>query len=286
MKIHAYKYQGAGNDFVILDNRKGNINLTYKQIKLLCDRRFGIGGDGFMLLGKSKNYNFSMRYFNADGKEGTMCGNGGRCIVAFAARMGVKGLDFEAIDGFHTAQILKSSGNADTVRLKMIDPAECRKYSSKSWFLNTGSPHYVEFVKDVKDYPVDAKGKFWRYHKDFKGGTNVNFVQPSGKKLNVRTYERGVEAETFACGTGATASAVAAYMQGIKPASVKKCKVSSDEGFAAAQAAYNICMPGGNLSVEFTAEFSENSSKNKQVSFSNVWLTGPATFVYDCFIEC
>ena len=153
MKIHAYKYQGAGNDFVILDNRNGEYEfLTNEHIKLLCDRRFGVGSDGLMLLGKSDKYDFSMRYFNADGYEGSMCGNGGRCLVAFAAHRGIKKFEFEAIDGYHQAEVLDYTEHRCIVKLRMIDLEECQKYSENAYFLNTGSPHYVEFVEDVMNY--------------------------------------------------------------------------------------------------------------------------------------
>lgn len=300
MKIHAYKYHGAGNDFVILDNRTGKNKLTKKQIILLCDRRFGIGADGLMLLGKSNKYDFSMRYFNSDGNEGTMCGNGGRCLSAFAVQVGVKGkmlgksktnegiqsFEFEAIDGYHKSQILKngfaknrkSSSVKKTdktskeciVKLKMKDVDECKKYSSTAYFLNTGSAHYVEFVKDVKNYPVAEKGKYWRWHKDFKGGTNVNFVSGTDNGLFVRTYERGVEAETYACGTGITASCIAAYTDGCPR--YLFCKKTP----AGNSVKFNAQALGGKLSVEFL---------EKNGKFTEVYLTGPATFVFECEIE-
>jgi len=265
MKIHVYKYQGAGNDFVCIDNRKGNIRLTTKQINRLCDRRFGVGSDGMMLIGKSKKYDFSMRYFNADGKEGTMCGNGGRCISAFADHLGIKKLEFDAVDGYHNAEILSRKGNEKKVRLKMTDVLSCPKYGRKSFFLDTGSPHYVEFVKDVDNYPVDTKGKYWRFH--FDGGTNVNFVEVCPAGLKIRTYERGVEAETFACGTGATASAIAAFTSGIKPSTQKGDTFS-----------YNLQARGGKLNVKATY-----NAKDK--SFRDVYLTGPATLVFECDID-
>ena len=164
MIVHAYKYQGAGNDFVIFDNRNGEYDcLTPEQIKLLCDRRFGVGADGMMLLGKSNEYDFSMRYFNADGYEGSMCGNGGRCLVAFAAHRGIKKFEFNAIDGYHIAEVLEYTPHRCIVKLKMVDLEAGDKYSENAYFLNTGSPHYVEFVEDTATYPVDEKGKYWRY---------------------------------------------------------------------------------------------------------------------------
>lgn len=273
MIIHAYKYQGAGNDFVILDNRTGTYNtLTTEQIKLLCDRRFGIGADGLMLLGSSKQYDFSMRYFNADGKEGSMCGNGGRSLVAFAAHRGIRKFEFEAIDGYHIAQILDYTPSRCQVRLKMINLSTYDRYAPNAFFMNTGSPHYVEFVEDVMNYPVEEKGKYWRHHPDFKGGTNVNFVQVHPDSITVRTYERGVEAETYACGTGVTASAIAAFLH-------KKSGFSKKAGQTAetTHVAYNIQALGDKLAVDFIYH------KNNE-TFQDIYLTGPATFVFECDI--
>lgn len=269
MEIQAYKYQGAGNDFVILDNRTGRYdNLDSPRIKLLCDRRFGIGGDGLMLLGTSDRYDFSMRYFNADGNEGTMCGNGGRCLVAFAARCGIRQFEFEAIDGYHSARLLSFSPHRCMVRLKMLDRPEYRRYASDAFFLDTGSPHLVKFIEQVKDYPVDEQGRYWRHHPDFPGGTNVNFVQPEAGQLFVRTFERGVEAETYACGTGVTASAIAAYLH-----SGKADKAASPETVR-----YEIQALGDRLAVDFTYDPACGR-------FADIYLTGPATFVYECRIE-
>lgn len=282
MTIHAYKYQGAGNDFVILDNRDNSCNLTPEQIKLLCDRRFGIGADGMMLLGQSNEFDFSMRYFNADGYEGSMCGNGGRCLVAFAAHRGIKKFDFIAIDGFHTAQVLEYTPHRCIVKLKMKDLEACGKYSDNAYFLNTGSPHYVEFVDDVANYPVDEKGKYWRYHKDFEGGTNVNFVELKDNCINVRTYERGVEAETYACGTGVTASSIASYLYCQNKGFTEKQQVAicpqEDKCEEAELVRYDIHALGDDLQVNFKYN---KSSK----TFSDVYLTGPATFVFECDIE-
>ena len=262
MIIEAYKYQGAGNDFVILDNRDSKYNLSNAQVRLLCDRRFGIGADGLMLLGSSSRHDFSMKYYNSDGAESTMCGNGGRCLVAFAAHRGIEKFDFEAIDGFHTAQIKEYGEHRCTVRLKMIDVTTYRHCSEKSWYLNTGSPHYVEFVEGVKSYPVDEKGRYWRHHSYFEGGTNVNFAEfISDSHLFVRTFERGVEAETYACGTGVTASAIAASLY-----------------TGGSREKFDITTLGGELSVDFKHDM-------KSGSFTDVYLTGPATFVFKTDIE-
>lgn len=276
MILHAYKYQGAGNDFVILDNRTGEYSgLTVQQVSLLCDRRFGIGADGLMLLGESLEYDFSMKYYNADGHEGTMCGNGGRCLVAFAAHCGIKQFEFGAIDGYHTAQVLELTPHRCIVRLKMIDLEKYERYSPAAFFLNTGSPHYVEFVEDVAAYPVDEKGKYWRYHPDFPGGTNANFVEVQEESISVRTYERGVEAETYACGTGVTASAIAAFLHNGKGCA-EKSELPGPERLI--QAKYNIRALGDRLSVDFIYH-----PENK--AFRDIYLTGPATFVFDCKIE-
>jgi diaminopimelate epimerase len=301
MIIHAYKFEGAGNDFVIIDNRNKEYNLTTSQIKELCDRRFGIGADGLMLLGKETKYDFSMEYYNSDGKIGTMCGNGGRCLVAFAAEMGIKSFEFTSSDGYHIAKILKKENKTYTVRLKMRDLTEVtefdqcgvlqdytkngeykelcnteiagRKSNEKAYFLNTGSPHYIEFVQNIKSFPVDKVGKFWRWHPSRPSGTNVNFVEICKGKLNsdgllfVRTYERGVEAETFACGTGVTASAIATFKY-----QMKERTESTKTGN------YEIETMGGHLQVEFLYE-------PKEDKFTNIYLTGPARLVFDTQIE-
>ncbi|MCK9626400.1 MAG: diaminopimelate epimerase [Bacteroidales bacterium] len=267
--IHAYKYQGAGNDFVIIDNRKGDINLNDKQIRHLCDRRFGIGGDGMMLLGSSDKYDFTMKYFNADGFEGTMCGNGGRCLVAFAAHKKIKKFEFTAIDGYHKAEVLEYSEHKCIVRLKMRDIDIIEKHS-EGYFLDTGSDHFVVFVDDVTNYDVDTEGKKWRWAERFPKGTNVNFVQIEPKRLSVRTYERGVEAETYACGTGVTASSIASYVNGCK--NYTKFADAIGEHIK-----FDIKALGDKLAVDFIPIGG--------TSFREVYLTGPATFVFDTQID-
>lgn len=273
MTIRAYKYQGAGNDFVILDNRNGEYSLTPQQINFLCDRRFGIGSDGLMLLGNSDKYDFSMHYYNSDGYEGTMCGNGGRCLVAFAAHMGIKNFEFEAIDGYHIAEVLELAKHRCIVKLKMIDLSKYDKYSQNAYFMNTGSPHYVEFVENIDNYPVDERGKYWRYHTDFEGSTNVNFVEIKENSINVRTYERGVEAETYACGTGVTASAIATFLHSSKGAAQRQ---DIQDNIIALK--YDILALGDQLSVNFLY----NKSRD---TFSDIFLTGPATYVFNCIID-
>ena len=268
MKINCYKYQGAGNDFVIIDNRDDSVRLNQKQVALLCDRRFGIGGDGLMLLESSPKYDFRMRYFNSDGYEGTMCGNGGRCLVAFAHKMGLNSFYFEAIDGEHIAEVIAEHGNISTVRLQIIDVDKTTKYRDDIWFINTGSPHLIIFVSDLKNYPVSIDGEIWRHHKDFPGGTNVNFVELFENHIAVRTFERGVEAETYACGTGVTASAIATYLKTIETNRDKETGTAS----------YPIKALGGDLRVDF--KIHDNSKK-----FKEIFLTGPATFVFETQIE-
>jgi diaminopimelate epimerase len=253
MKIPFYKYQGAGNDFIIIDNRdllfpKTNISL----IKKLCDRRFGIGGDGLILLENSNEVDFKMIYYNADGNEGTMCGNGGRCIVAFAKKLEIikTNTTFNAIDGLHNATI-----ENDIVKLQMINIPTIEVFKNHS-FLNTGSPHHVTFCDTVEELNIKELGAKIRYGAPYlKKGTNVNFAeQISENSFKVRTYERGVEDETLACGTGVTAVAIAAYQ--INKTVKKSIKLE---------------VLGGNLEVSFEKDGS---------SYKNVFLKGPAQFVF------
>lgn len=256
MKLNFFKYQGTGNDFILVDNRKEHfMHSNAKLVKKLCDRRFGIGADGFILLEGHDAYDFQMIYYNSDGKQSSMCGNGGRCIVQFAKDLGVikKETTFYAIDGEHDAYIKNG-----LVHLKMTDVSLIEEKKG-DFYLNTGSPHYVKFVDGVKDYPVFKEGKKIRNNERFKKkGTNVNFVEKTGKnKLFVRTYERGVEDETYSCGTGVTAAAIAASLSGMSNS-------------------VQILTLGGELSVSFTKE------KNK---FTDIYLIGPAQMVYKGSVE-
>ena len=262
MNLEFYKYHGTGNDFVMIDNRdlKVSKNNT-KLIKQLCDRRFGIGGDGLILLEEpdAAEDDFKMVYFNADGNPSSMCGNGGRCLVAFANYLGIveKTARFTAIDGPHEATI--SEG---IVSLKMQNVADVKLQEEYS-FLDTGSPHHVIFVEDVQSEDVQQKGSEIRYSEMYKdnNGTNVNFVQQiNDEVLKVRTYERGVEDETFSCGTGVTAVAIAAYQTG---------KIQNKE--------VKLETPGGSLEVKFEKTGS---------GFENIWLTGPAVQVFKGEIVC
>lgn len=255
--IHFNKYHGAGNDFVIIDNRKGMVsNISSELIAKICHRRFGVGADGLMLLESSDKYMFTMRYFNSDGGESTMCGNGGRCIAAFAKRLGVAPegelFEFDAIDGRHYAII-----NDESVTLKMIDVNGIKEFED-GFFLNTGSPHMVVLKDDVNNVDVFSEGMKIRNEERFKlgGGTNVNFlnIKKTGD-IAVRTFERGVEDETWACGTGSVASAMVSNF--IDP-SVN---------------IYNIEVKGGKLKVSFDVI--------RKGVFENVWLEGPAVFVFE-----
>jgi diaminopimelate epimerase len=255
MKILFYKYQGTGNDFVMIDNRQDTFpkNDT-KLIAYLCDRRFGIGADGLILLENHAELDFKMVYYNSDGNESSMCGNGGRCLVAFAKQMNVISDEatFEAVDGLHFATIDKDG----IVSLQMTDVDDI-KVENNYTFLNTGSPHHVTLVDDLQNFEVKSEGSKIRYS-DLYGnvGSNVNFVkQLENNIFSVRTYERGVEDETLSCGTGVTAVAIAMYKTG---------KSSSKE--------IDLNVEGGKLKVKFDVE------NNK---FTNVFLIGPATFVFE-----
>lgn len=269
-----YKYQGAGNDFLVADNRGGDICLTSGQIAAVCDRRYGIGADGLMLLEDSEDYAFRMVYYNSDGSGGMMCGNGGRCIVAFAADMGIADFDFEAADGFHSAQILKDDGREKVVRLKMKDVAQICRYDalkgvsvpSDGYFLDTGTRHYVRFVGDLQKYDVVTEGREIRNNAvELQPiGANVNFVESFEGGIQVRTYEKGVEDETFACGTGIVASCVAAYNEGIAPSFCENGRVR-----------YDVRARKDDLAVDF----------NPSQVAEDVYLTGPATFVAEISID-
>lgn len=252
MTVAFYKYQGTGNDFIIMDNREGKIELTEAQVNHLCDRRFGIGADGLMLLNTLPGYDFGMKYYNADGREGSMCGNGGRCLTRFAYDMGIhKNLyHFVAVDGPHEA----SHGDNGWINLKMKDVKRIEDHHGDA-VLDTGSPHFVKTVGDVMKLNIYEQGREIRYSKEFaEKGINVNFVESTDKGIIVRTYERGVEDETFSCGTGVTASALVF--------------AHNDNGFNRVE----VQTKGGHLAVEF--------DKTGEESFENIWLCGPAEFVF------
>lgn len=258
MILEFYKYQGTGNDFIIIDNRNLNFKPDTVLVAKLCDRRFGIGADGLMLLQNKEGYDFEMVYFNSDGNTSSMCGNGGRCIVGFAKRLGIikDQTRFLATDGSHDALVKDK-----TVSLKMNDVNKV-ELNDEFCFLNTGSPHYVKFVEGIENYNVLEEGKKVRYSERFKAeGTNVNFIESKPGSLFVRTYERGVEDETYSCGTGVTAAALVAALS----------NKSTNENYC------NIQTIGGPIKVSF--------HKNQDNSFTDIWLEGPATFVFKGEIE-
>ncbi|MFY0651048.1 MAG: diaminopimelate epimerase [Cyclobacteriaceae bacterium] len=256
MKITFFKYQGTGNDFVMIDNRENHFPDDIKYVQQLCDRRFGIGADGLILIENHADLDFEMVYFNADGSK-SLCGNGSRCAVNFAKQLGIieKETNFLTIDGPYHATI---DGNQN-VHLNMRD-IEGLETKSEAFFLDNGSPHHIIFTKDNSKTNVYTEGKSIRESEAYKpGGTNVNFVEILDENsIDVRTFERGVEDETLSCGTGVTASSLAASHKGVKsPIKIKTL--------------------GGELGVRFTQ--SENGK------FENIWLSGPAEMVFEGQVE-
>ncbi len=270
-----YKYHGAGNDFLLADNRNGHLSsMSSDQVRHLCDRHTGFGADGVMLLENSVAGSFRMIFFNPDGSGGMMCGNGGRCIVAFAADLGIipvgSLITFEAPDGLHQAKILtdgEQSGGA--IRLRMRDVTEILFFPDDHFcFLDTGARHVVKFVSGLKDFPVLTEGRILRSDPRFApAGANVNFIEPlqegDGIVLHVRTFEKGVEDETLACGTGIVASTVAAYSQNIAGRIDAEGRVT-----CAVKAAI------ATLRVDFIP-----GEGNGDSAVRDIWLTGPADFV-------
>ena len=252
MQIEFYKYQGTGNDFILLDNRQGNfpINDT-KRVSRMCDRHFGIGADGLILLEDDPVVDFHMVYYNSDGRIGSLCGNGGRCMVSFARDLGIidSSATFRASDGLHSATI-----EGDTVSLKMNDVKEIRE-KPNYLFLDTGSPHHVQLVGNLEQLPVKEEGARLRYGLYGKKGSNINFVEPVSKNtFAIRTYERGVEDETLSCGTGVTAVALAMHHLG---------KADNTE--------IQINTRGGQLMVRFETQAG---------GYRNIFLKGPARQVF------
>ncbi len=256
------KYQGTGNDFIMIDNRELFFNKNKVEIAALCHRRFGIGADGVILLQNVPNYDFEMVYYNADGSLGSMCGNGGRCAVRFAHHLGLfkRKTNFLAVDGAHQAELKKKE-----IRLKMKDVSHI-EYNEESnfFFLDTGSPHYVEWVRDLGKYEVFSKGKAIRNNERFREkGTNVNFIEKTNEHLiNIRTYERGVEDETLACGTGSVAAAL-----------VLSLKNDTKTAFTTGNFEIIVKTLGGHLAVSFT--------KTGEDIFENIYLSGAAEKVFE-----
>lgn len=259
MQLTFYKYQGTGNDFIMVDNRLDSFPKENMQlIEQLCDRRFGIGADGLILLENHTSYDFKMVYFNSDGNESSMCGNGGRCLVAFAKQLGIieATAEFEAVDGYHYAKIIGD----DLVSLQMKDVDRIEVHQDYS-FLNTGSPHHVQIVSDLKNLDVKTEGAKIRNSDLYgKAGSNINFVhQLENDIFAVRTYERGVEDETLSCGTGATAVAIAMH---------QTRKTNNN--------IIDLNVEGGKLKVQFDVDNGK---------YTNVFLIGPATFVFEGTID-
>ena len=290
------KYHGAGNDFLIADNRDGHLSLSEEVIRHLCDRHTGFGADGVMLLESGSGKDFNMVYFNPDGSGGMMCGNGGRCIVAFAADCGAVSPDstivFDAADGEHIASIPENGMKGEkTVRLKRKEDSGITAYPEEDgFFLDTGTRHYVKFVSGLADYPVLSEGPVLRHDSRFAPvGTNVNFVEVAGAPastvrtictakddsstleaegqastvLAISSFEKGVEYETLACGTGIVASAMASFVRGVPPSRT-----------AGETVAYSVRAAIADLSVEFVPH-----RDNGLFCASDVYLTGPACFV-------
>lgn len=253
-KLQFRKYQGAGNDFILIDNRNNDFDSKNEDlVKKLCDRRFGIGADGLMLLQYTEKFDFEMIYFNADGRQSTMCGNGGRCIVAFARDLKLidAKTDFLAVDGPHEATIQQEQVNLGMIEVNLVNK------DGDDYVINTGSPHYIKMVDNLKNFDVYKEGYAIRNNNIYgKDGINVNFVEKEKNGYFVRTFERGVEDETLACGTGATAAAMAIAIQEDKHGDVE----------------IPIRVLGGQLHISFH----KNSEK-----FTQVFLKGPAEFVFE-----
>ena len=248
MEINFYKYQGTGNDFVMVDNRSLQWLPTSEEVIRVCHRKFGVGADGLILIQNHDHYDFEMIYFNSDGSK-SLCGNGSRCAIHFASQLGIvkDKTVFLTTDGVHEGEVL-----GEAVRFQLFD-VESVQQNEHNFFVDTGSPHYVEFTEDVNKVDVVEQGQSIRYDEQFApSGTNVNFVQIKEGEIFVRTYERGVEDETLSCGTGVTASAIAVAYKGLKsPVSIETL--------------------GGKLQVDFVRVGDH---------FKNIYLTGPATPVY------
>jgi diaminopimelate epimerase len=255
-KIHFHKYQATGNDFVLINNLAGAYSFTKEQIEKICDRRFGIGADGLILIEKHPALHFNLVYYNSDGSQ-SLCGNGSRAAVMMAASLGLlkDRTEFNAYDGPHHAELLKN----DIVKLQMNDVSQANRIED-NYFINTGSPHYLRFVSDLKNYPVVEEGQKIRFSSDFAPhGTNVNFIQLlPDNTIYVRTYERGVEDETYSCGTGVTAAALAASFHGYSSPVMVKVR-------------------GGELSVEFKT--------GQAGTFKEIYLIGPAKMVFEGTLE-
>jgi diaminopimelate epimerase len=256
VKVPFYKYHGAGNDFVIIDRSEVPFELNAKQINQICERRYGVGADGLMFYDCHNELDFKMTYFNSDGSESSFCGNGARCIVQFG--IDHKGLS-DAITFDFNGTPLGAKRKDYLIEINMSNVSRVERLDNDNLFLDTGSPHQIVWVPEVDKIEVEREGRALRYAFS-PAGCNVNFVELLGEnKLAIRTYERGVEAETHACGTGITAAAIAAYF---------------DQKIAATEIELNAV--GGMLWVRFEPSDS---------GFVNVYLTGPAIHVFTGVID-
>ena len=255
--IRFSKYHGAGNDFVMINAIKTPVNLSDDEVKEICDRRIGVGADGLIIVLPSERYDFRMKYYNCDGHESTFCGNGGRCISAFAVEEGLatQNIEYEAIDGVHKAIVTKNSDNEYMVSITMRD-IESYDLTDDRLLINTGSPHYVTRVENLKSFDVRKHGAAIRNDKSIsKDGVNVDFMEIVGNQYHIRTFERGVEDETLACGTGVTASAIAAA----------------------------LWYGGNNIDIKTTLATLNVRFEKSGKSIRNIVLSGPATHVFDGF---
>ena len=251
------KYHGAGNDFVMINAIKTHVNLSDDEVKEICDRRIGVGADGLIMVLPSEKYDFKMKYYNCDGHESTFCGNGGRCIAAFAVEEGIASqhIEYEAIDGVHKAVVTKNADNEYMVSVTMRD-IDHYDLTNERLLINTGSPHYVTRVENLKDYDVRKHGAAIRNDISIsKDGVNVDFMEVVDNQYHIRTFERGVEDETLACGTGVTASAIAAA----------------------------LWYGGNNIDIKTTLATLNVRFEMSGNSIRNIVLSGPATHVFDGF---
>ncbi|MBX7050836.1 MAG: diaminopimelate epimerase [Flavobacteriales bacterium] len=250
MHLRFRKYQGTGNDFVMIDNRDGLVKLTPDQIIHICDRKFGIGSDGVILLQRAEGVDFEMNFYNPDASQ-SFCGNGSRCVVLFAHDLGLVNNSgtFRAIDGIHEFSL-----NDDSIAIHMKD-IEGISMDGDAYVINTGSPHYISYMRELDQLDILPEARKVRYHEKYKpGGINVNYIEEHGDGIQMRTYERGVEDETLSCGTGVTAAALSFAYRNPGRKSV------------------NVTTRGGSLMVTYTQHDPER--------FSNIWLSGPAEFVF------
>jgi diaminopimelate epimerase len=262
MQVEFWKYHGTGNDFIMVDERGRQYGLSPEQIQSLCNRRTGVGADGMILLRESSEADFRMVYFNADGYEGSMCGNGGRCTTFFFDYLSgpVDSCKFITSDGIHEARIERlSDEDLALVTISLNDVSSVRKVLN-GYFLDTGSPHYVEPVQKIELLDVVRKGRKLRHSRKFApDGANINYLEVQHGRIYLRTYERGVEDETLSCGTGVTAAAIVYHeLNGFHSDPVK------------------IHTRGGNLEVQM------DQSGN---TYTNIWLKGPAKKVFKGYVS-